>query len=177
MFMASLAGLIALPLMLLSLLLPVALAVALQVWLCKRRSRWLGLILPGLTLLASLLILLSMAAFTQVGASEVVYDEHGAVVEEHHAEHWEAFTGAELGAAGGVFLVANIPTVVLGGIWLHYKNRRDLREEMKRRIFRTWNRVWRQAIFPGNVILRTCGKLFQINLTFFRKSYIIKRVF
>lgn len=55
-----------------------------------------------------------------------------AVVEEHHAEHWEAFTGAELGAAGGVFLVANIPTVVLGGIWLHYKNRRDLREEMKR---------------------------------------------
>ena len=23
-------------------------------------------------------------------------------------------------------------TVVLGGIWLHYKNRRDLREEMKR---------------------------------------------
>ena len=132
MFMASLAGLIALPLMLLSLLLPVALAVALQVWLCKRRSRWLGLILPGMTLLASLLILLSMAAFTQVGASEVVYDEHGAVVEEHHAEHWEAFTGAELGAAGGVFLVANIPTVVLGGIWLHYKNRRDLREEMKR---------------------------------------------
>jgi len=114
------------------ILLPVALAVALQVWLCKRRSRWLGLILPGLTLLASLLILLSMAAFTQVGASEVVYDEHGAVVEEHHAEHWEAFTGAELGAAGGVFLVANIPTVVLGGIWLHYKNRRDLREEMKR---------------------------------------------
>ncbi len=65
MFMASLAGLIALPLMLLSLLLPVALAVALQVWLCKRRSRWLGLILPGLTLLASLLILLSMAAFTR----------------------------------------------------------------------------------------------------------------
>ena len=41
MFMASLAGLIALPLMLLSVLLPVALVAALQVWLCKRRSRWL----------------------------------------------------------------------------------------------------------------------------------------
>ena len=129
MFMASLAGLIALPL---SVLLPVALVAALQVWLCKRRSRWLGLILPGLTLLASLLILLSMAAFTRVGASEVVYDAHGTVVEEHHAEHWEVPPGAELAAAGGVFLVANIPTVVLGGIWLHYKTRRDLREEMKR---------------------------------------------
>ena len=110
MFMASLAGLIALPLMLLSVLLPVALVAALQVWLCKRRSRWLGLILPGLTLLASLLILLSMAAFTRVGASEVVYDAHGTVVEEHHAEHWEVPPGAELAAAGGVFLVANIPT-------------------------------------------------------------------
>ena len=132
MFMASLAGLIALPLMLLSVLLPVALVAALQVWLCKRRSRWLGLILPGLTLLASLLILLSMAAFTRVGASEVVYDAHGTVVEEHHAEHWEVPPGAELAAAGGVFLVANIPTVVLGGIWLPYKTRRDLREEMKR---------------------------------------------
>ena len=127
MFMASLAGLIALPLMLLSVLLPVALVAALQVWLCKRRSRWLGL-----TLLASLLILLSMAAFTRVGASEVVYDAHGTVVEEHHAEHWEVPPGAELAAAGGVFLLANIPTVVLGGIWLHYKTRRDLREEMKR---------------------------------------------
>ena len=113
-------------------LLPVALVAALQVWLCKRRSRWLGLILPGLTLLASLLILLSMAAFTRVGASEVVYDAHGTVVEEHHAEHWEVPPGAELAAAGGVFLLANIPTVVLGGLWLHYKTRRDLREEMKR---------------------------------------------
>ena len=132
MSMASLVSLIAWPLMILFLLLPVALVVALQVWLCKRRSRWLGLILPGLTLLVSLLILLSMAAFTQVGASELVHDEHGAVVEEHHTEHWETLAGMELAEVGGAFLVANIPTVVLGGIWLHYKNRRDLREEMKR---------------------------------------------
>lgn len=119
MLMASLAGLASLPLMLLGILLPVALVVALQVWLCKRRSCWLGLILPGLTLLASLLILLSMAAFTRVGASEVVHDEHGAVVEEHHAEHWEDLSGTELAAAGGVFLVANIPTVVLGLSLIH----------------------------------------------------------
>lgn len=132
MFMASLVGLIAWPLMILFLLLPVALVVALQVWLCKRRSRWLGLILPGVTLLASLMILLSITAFTRVGASEVVHDAHGAVVEEHHTEHWTSISGADLAAVGGIFLVANIPTVVLGGIWLHYKNRRDLREEMKR---------------------------------------------
>ena len=37
MLMASLAGLASLPLMLLGILLPVALVVALQVWLCKRK--------------------------------------------------------------------------------------------------------------------------------------------
>lgn len=109
MFMASLAGLIALPLMLLSVLLPVALVAALQVWLCKRRSRWLGLILPGLTLLASLLILLSMAAFTRVGASEVVYDAHGTVVEEHHAEHWEVPPRGGVGGGRGRFPVGQYP--------------------------------------------------------------------
>ena len=132
MFMASLAGLIALPLMLLSVLLPVALVAALQVWLVSGRSRWLGLILPGLTLLASLLILLSMAAFTRVGRRKwsmmrtVLW--WGGAPRRALGES----PGAELAAAGGVFLVANIPTVVLGGIWLHYKTRRDLREEMKR---------------------------------------------
>ena len=33
---------------------------------------------------------------------------------------------------GVVFLVSNIPTLIFGGIWLHFKNRRDLREDMKR---------------------------------------------
>lgn len=102
MFMASLAGLIALPLMLLSVLLPVALVAALQVWLCKRRSRLLGLILPGLTLLSSLLILLSMTAFTRVGASEVVYDAHGTVVEEHQQSIGRSPQGRSWRRQGGV---------------------------------------------------------------------------
>ena len=33
---------------------------------------------------------------------------------------------------GVIFLVSNIPTLIFGGIWLHFKNRRDLREDMKR---------------------------------------------
>ena len=31
-----------------------------------------------------------------------------------------------------LFLVGNIPTVVLGDIWLHYKNRRDFQDEIKK---------------------------------------------
>ena len=52
-------------------LLPVALVASLRVWLYKRRSRLLGL------------ILLSITAFTRVGASKVDHDAHGIVVEEH----------------------------------------------------------------------------------------------
>ena len=93
MAIASLFGVVALPIILIGVLLPVALVVALQVWLCKRKNRWLGLILPGLSLLV----------------------------------------GAETFALMGVnFLINNIPTVVLGGIWLHYKNRRDFQSELNK---------------------------------------------
>ena len=56
-------ALVGIPVMLLSILLPVALVVALQVWLCKRKTRWLGLILPGLSFLFSLLLVFSVGAF------------------------------------------------------------------------------------------------------------------
>ena len=49
MAMWSVFGVISLLIALISILLPVALVVALQVWLCKRKTRWLGLILPGLS--------------------------------------------------------------------------------------------------------------------------------
>lgn len=113
------------------LLAPIALLVVLQVWLC-RRGKWLGILLPALSLLLSLLLVLSMGAFTSVGGSHVM-DEHGQIVEEHHAEpdRAEPIPGA-VGRAASVFLVSNIPTLVFGGIWLHYKGRRDVQEDLKK---------------------------------------------
>ena len=35
-------------------------------------------------------------------------------------------------SVGVVFLVTNIPTAVFGGIWLHYKGRRDTLEDLKK---------------------------------------------
>ena len=40
--MWSVFGIISLLIALISILLPVALVVALQVWMCKRKTRWLG---------------------------------------------------------------------------------------------------------------------------------------
>ena len=153
MAIATLFGVVALPIVLIGILLPVALVLALQVWLCRRKNRWLGLILPGLSLAVSLLSLLSMLAFRGAVGGSMTVTENGQVVEETVTENGmttvydgegnildqypdpdsQDGVGPEMAlTAAGVFLVNNIPTIVLGGIWLHYKNRRDFQEEIKK---------------------------------------------
>lgn len=117
---------------LLMALLPVALVIVLQVVLCKK-SRKLGLILPILTLLLSLLLTFSAAAIQGMrGGSTWVADEYGNVIHYEEEEEQVKLTPQELGAIAGVFLVSNIPTVVFGGIWLYYKNRRDFKDDLKK---------------------------------------------
>ena len=127
------------------LLLPIALLVALQVWLCRKSAK-LGLILPGLSLALSLLMVFSMGAFTTVrggviegGANQVVPAPEGSYIEapdQEDAPRGETekteFHPRTLLMIGAVFLVTNIPTAVFGGIWLHYKGRRDTLEALKR---------------------------------------------
>ena len=115
------------------LLLPIALLVALQVWMCKK-GKWLGLVLAGISLVLSLILVSSMAAFTTVGGGSMrVADENGQVVqiEPEVIGEPQPVPGAMRNAVL-VFLVTNIPTVVFGGIWLHYKGRRDTYEDLKR---------------------------------------------
>lgn len=147
---------------LLILVLPVALLVALQVWLCKKSLK-LGLILPGISLALSLVLVLNIAAFgaltVTAGSTPVTSIEGGAVQvpaqEEYHEvpapeEYVEVpaqegvprgegeqkvkreFHPEALAAVVVVFLVSNIPTAVFGGIWLHYKGRKDALDDLKR---------------------------------------------
>ena len=71
MAMASVVGVFGLIFYLFILLLPVALLVALQVWLC-RKSVKLGLILPGISLALSLVMVLNVAAFTTMSGTNTV---------------------------------------------------------------------------------------------------------
>ncbi len=121
------------------LLLPVALMVALQVWLC-RKSVKLGLILPGISLALSLLLTLSLAAFGAVrggivtgGANYVGPNGQEVPAQTEIEELVEVeFHPRTLIVAGVVFLITNIPTAVFGGIWLHYKGRRDTLDDLKK---------------------------------------------
>lgn len=124
------------------LLVPIALLVVLQVWLCKKSLK-LGLILPILSFLLSLLMVFSMGALqtmSTAGSTQVtVMAEDGTYIEvpaqewgHHQEEHHVGLTPGAVGALVGLFLVSNIPTVVFGGIWLHYKSRRDFRDDLKK---------------------------------------------
>ena len=118
------------------MLVPIALLVVLQVWLC-RKGRRLGLILPVLSLLLSLLLVVNLTGiqmYAGVGTTTVTtYGEDGQIVEQHHEEHERGeLTPGAMGSIAILFLVSNIPTVVFGGIWLHYKNRRDFQDDLKK---------------------------------------------
>lgn len=135
MAMASIGGIIGLVLFLFFILLPIALLVALQVWLC-RKSLKLGLILPALSLALSLLLALTVGAslmLTRAGGTVTVRDETtGEIVRQEDFESNVYTDPAALAGAGVLFLVGNIPTAVFGGIWLHCKGRRDTLEDLKK---------------------------------------------
>lgn len=115
-------------------LLPIALLVVLQVFLC-RKGRKLGLILPVLSLVLSF-VLTSVALIncvTPAAASMVTVDENGNTVEEILPQpDFYPPTGGEVAALVALFLTCNIPTAAFGGIWLYYKNRRDFQDSLRR---------------------------------------------
>lgn len=112
------------------LLLPLALVLGLQVWLCKREIRWLGLVLPILSFLVSLILCLNMTVFTtaeNVGSASV----DGEYYEESQVQVYvrDLAPGAVI-AVAAFFLISNIPTAILLGIFFYQKNRRDFRDDL-----------------------------------------------
>ena len=64
-----------------------------------------------------------------------VYDGDGNIIDQYEDPNYQptgSITPAAVGNVVVLFLVSNIPTVVFGGIWLHYKNRRDFQEDLKK---------------------------------------------
>lgn len=133
----TIVSILTLPMLVVSMclgLLPIALLVALQVFLC-RRGRKLGLILPVLSLVLSF-VLTSVALIncvTPAAATMTTVDENGQMVEEVLPQpDFYPPTGGEIAALVALFLTCNIPTAAFGGIWLYYKNRHDFQDGLRR---------------------------------------------
>ena len=118
----TIVSILTLPMLVVSMclgLLPIALLVALQVFLC-RRGRKLGLILPVLSLVLSF-VLTSVALINCVtpaaAATMTTVDENGQMVEEVIPQpDFYPPTGGEIAALIALFLTCNIPTAASGSI-------------------------------------------------------------
>ena len=112
-------------------LLPIALLVVLQVFLC-RKSRKLGLILPVLSFVLTSVALINCVT-PAAAATMTTVDENGQMVEEVLPQpDFYPPTGGEIAALVALFLTCNIPTAAFGGIWLYYKNRRDFQDGLRK---------------------------------------------
>jgi len=96
--------------------------VVLQVFLSNKENKWLGLILPIITLCLSLMSAFSIAGlaeFTQ--SSPIAIEENGVFRQEVAPQTFSAtlvrWGVPALSLAGCFFLLYNIPTVVFGAIY------------------------------------------------------------
>jgi len=97
-------------------------AIFLQIYLSKQESKLLGLILPMVTFVISLMAIWGMAAFVQVGPHTITQYANGELVTAIVSEGGSRQPIP--GAIGGIiytFFIMNIPTAILLGI---YKNAR-----------------------------------------------------
>ena len=112
-------------------------AIALQIFLSKRQNKWLGLMLPIISLLCSVIILLGMVGYTVTGpvqtTVETVNMETGEVVEEvRTVEEGNGDFLSILAPAMFTFLLTNIPTVVFVGIYFACREKLRRNKEMER---------------------------------------------
>lgn len=130
---------------LLVLLLLIAGAIILQIFLSKRESRWPGLILPGICVIGSILVVLGIVTFSANKVNPEIWE---ALLEEFAGK---AVSGdsevigtyvynvstpdtvwSVIGMTAGVFLLCNIPTAVLLAIYFVCREKQKRRKEMKK---------------------------------------------
>jgi hypothetical protein len=104
-------------------------AIALQIFLSNKESRWPGFILPILSFGYSLMGLLAVAGFSvQTGGS--THAVNGVIVEQTAAQtgEWPAM----IGIAAYVFALCNIPTAVLLAIYAACRDKRKRRRDLEK---------------------------------------------
>lgn len=126
-----------------------ALVLFVQLKLSQSKSKYLGLILPVLSFLYSLMIVLSLAAFTvstitltETSVVSVIDEQTGETIEESEELTDEPEQIVEVREVDSnlsgfmqlafIFLVSNIPTVVLGGIYVNERNKIKMNSEIEK---------------------------------------------
>jgi len=118
-----------------------AVIIALQIFLSKKENKWLGLIMPIISLCISLIAVLSIASYTEMTETTVltqqITDEGGNVIQESTQEMSKITSFPQntprLGfTVTSVFLLYNIPTIVLAGIYFGCREKQRQRKALGR---------------------------------------------
>ena len=120
----------------------IGIGVFIQVKLSRSKNKYLGLIMPVISFLLSILIILNIAAFTVFTSDSTTTTEiiTNSGIEEKIEESVEitenlgkdVITFDIAISMFFIFLVANIPTVILGGIYLSERNKLSTRKEIEK---------------------------------------------
>ena len=111
-----------------------------QIKLSKNKNKYLGLILPIISFLTSILLILGWYTFsfstaTITESSNAVDVETGEVIEESElieVEELDDIDSPDFLRLSYYFLLANIPTVILVGIYRSERNKLTMRKEIEK---------------------------------------------
>ncbi|WP_313339682.1 hypothetical protein [Sedimentibacter sp.] len=103
--------------------------VLLQIFLSKKRNKWLGLVIPLICFIFSLISVLSIPMYTTLSTTIRTETDSGVLIEEVQVEDSieKPSIGKMLAMTTPVFLVSNIPTIILLAIYF------ACRENIKRK--------------------------------------------
>lgn len=119
-----------------------AIVLFIQIKLSRSKNKYLGLILPIISFLSSVLMILGMFSFFTLSTSTLIEstittdDQTGEIIEESK-EIAESSEQEDLGmdgflSIGYTFLISNIPTAILGGIYISERNKLTTRKEIEK---------------------------------------------
>ncbi len=101
--------------------------IALQIFLSKKQNKWLGLILPFICLIFSILAVSGITTFSTFTVTEQFVSENGEVVNNVISTADKGEIISIIITAISVFLLYNIPTVIL--LAIYYACRENLKRK------------------------------------------------
>lgn len=119
----------------------IAIVLFVQIKLSRSSNKFLGLIMPVLSFLLSILMVLGMSAFTlytgtTTQSTMTTDDQTGEIIEESE-EIIKSSEQEDLGVGGFlnigyIFLITNVPTAILGGIYVSERNKISMKKEIEK---------------------------------------------
>jgi len=105
-------------------------AIALQIFLSKRESKWPGLVMPVISFIFATLVALSIVLFTAQTATSGYYTETGEFIVQSVRQMVDP--SSIIASAVYVFLIYNIPTAVLAAIYAACRSKRNKQRELEK---------------------------------------------